>query len=111
MSETNISIPEFKALLDARKVIALDVRTVSEFGEGHIWDSLHRPIDELPKSVESLPKDSSIVTICNKGGGRSEKPAEVLRNAGWINARWLEGGYLGWIEAGFPDYEPGFASS
>jgi rhodanese-related sulfurtransferase len=43
--------------------------------------------------------------------GRSERAAAILRNAGWKDARWLESGYMGWVEAGFPDYGPGFASS
>jgi hydroxyacylglutathione hydrolase len=111
MSQEKVTITELKALMDARKVTVLDVRSVEEFEEGHIWEALHRPLDSIPDSVCDLPKNCPVVTVCNKGGGRSERAAAVLRNAGWKNARWLESGYMGWVEAGFPDYEPGFASS
>jgi rhodanese-related sulfurtransferase len=47
-----------------------------------------------------LPKDSLIVTVCNKGGGRSERAASLLQANGWKNARWLCGGYLGWTGIG-----------
>ena len=107
----SISILELKALMDAQKVIVIDIRTVEEFEEGHIWNSIHRPIDSLPNSVRDLPEESLLITVCNKGGGRSERAAEILRAAGWKNVNWLEGGYLGWVEAGLPDYEPGFVSS
>jgi len=109
--KVSVSISDLKMLIDDKKVVVIDVRSVEEFQEGHIWSSLLRPVDTLPDSVQDLLKDSLIVTVCNKGGGRSERAAGILKAAGWKNARWLEGGYLGWVEAGLPDYEPGFASS
>lgn len=111
MKEENIAPAELNALLDSQKVIILDVRSAEEFVEGHLWGSLLHPVDSLPDSVGDISKESLIVTVCNKGGGRSERAAQVLKTAGWENVRWLDGGYLGWVEAGFPDYEPGFASS
>lgn len=111
MSQDKITTFELKALMATKKIIIIDVRSVTEFGEGHLWSSVNRPVDGLPGSVSDLSKDSQIVTVCNKGGGRSERAAGILRAAGWSRAQWLEGGYLGWIEAGMADYEPGFASS
>ena len=107
-SKTSIASSELKALIDAEKVTLLDVRSLTEFEAGHVWTSLHRPIETLPGSIEDITKGTLIVTVCNKGGGRSERAAEILRSTGWRNTRWLEGGYLGWVEAGLPDYEPGF---
>lgn len=102
---------DLSALIAAKKITVIDVRTLTEFEEGHIWSALHRPVDTLPNSVRDIPKTASIVTICNKGHGRSEAAMNVLKEAGWKDVRWLEGGYLGWVEAGLPDFEPGFASS
>lgn len=111
MREDKITIAELKILIDAREVVVIDVRSTPEFAEGHIWSSLHLPVESLPGSARDVSKESLVVTVCNKGGGRSERAASILAVAGWKNTRWLEGGYLGWTEAGFPDYEPGFASS
>jgi hydroxyacylglutathione hydrolase len=111
MKSESISAQELKTRLDAGSVVVVDVRTITEFEEGHIWSSLNHPIDGLPKSLLEISKTSFIVTVCNLGGGRSERAVGILREAGWPESRWLEGGYLGWMKAGFPDYEPGFASS
>src|SRR3990167_7633366 len=97
MKEQKIAPSELKGLLDAQKVVILDVRSDEEFAEGHLSDSLLRPVDSLPGSVGTIPKETSIVTVCNKGGGRSERAAQILKTAGWKNARWLDGGYLGWV--------------
>lgn len=96
----HISNAELLELMKKNEVIVLDVRSVTEFEDGHIGNSLHRPVDTILKSVIDLPKEASLITVCNKGHGRSESAANLLREAGWVNARWLEDGYLGWVGAG-----------
>lgn len=108
---TYISNIELAGLIKTDSVVVIDVRSLAEFEEGHIRNTLHRPVDTLPTSVTDIPKERIIVTVCNNGVGRSERAASLLQVAGWKNARSLIGGYLGWIEAGLPDYEPGFTSS
>jgi rhodanese-related sulfurtransferase len=102
MSGEKISQAELKALLASGSVVVLDVRSAEEFEKGHFPVSLHRPLNTLPGSIVDLAKEGTIVTVCNEGGGRSERAAHILREAGWKGTRWLEGGYLGWIEAGMP---------
>lgn len=83
-----------------KKVIIVDVRSESEYKSGHIEDAINLPLDELPRSAVTLPKDVLIVTVCNNGGGRSERAASLLQTNGWMNAKWLCGGYLGWSGVG-----------
>lgn len=96
-----ISSIELSMLLKTNKIMLIDVRSQAEFEKGHVWNALHRPVDTLPDSVLGIPKGMPIVTYCNKGHGRSEAAMNLLREAGWKNCHWLEGGYLGWIESGF----------
>lgn len=98
-------------LISKNEVTILDVRSLIEFQEGHIWNALHRPVENLPNSVNELLKETLLVTVCNKGHGRSEAAKYLLRESGWKNTFWLEGGYIGWIEDGFSDYEAGIVSS
>jgi rhodanese-related sulfurtransferase len=100
MSGEKISQTELKALLVSGSVFVLDIRSLEEFEKGHLPGALHRPVDTRPGAIKDLAKEGPVVTICNKGGGRSERAAHILRDAGWKGARWLEGGYLGWVEAG-----------
>lgn len=82
------------------KVLILDVRSGEEYKAGHIEGALNLPIGELPQKVNELPKDVLIVTVCGKGGGRSEKAAVLLLMQGMKNVRWLCGGYLKWSGIG-----------
>ncbi|MGE3758582.1 MAG: rhodanese-like domain-containing protein [Pseudobdellovibrionaceae bacterium] len=113
MNDTKVSISakDLLELIRTGKVTVVDVRSDEEFGEGHIWEAVHLPISTLPSSASKISKTSQIVTVCNKGGGRSEKAASLLREAGWNKTCWLEGGLFGWVEAGYSDFEPGFVSS
>lgn len=105
-----ISSAELQDQLKLKTVMVIDVRSVPEFNEGHIWQAQHFPIEGLPQSISAIPKETFIVTVCNKGGGRSEQASEILRQNGWTSAKWLEGGYMGWVDAGYSDYEAGFSS-
>lgn len=101
---------ELNALMTSKVVTVLDVRSIPEFNEGHIWDAINFPIEGLPQSATSISKTTTVVTVCNKGGGRSEQAALILTQNGWTNSTWLEGGYMGWVDAGFSNYEAGFSS-
>jgi rhodanese-related sulfurtransferase len=109
--KTYISSFELSALLKTNKILLIDVRSLTEFEEGHIGNALHRPMDTLTDSVGDIPKENQIVTYCNKGHGRSEAAMNLLREAGWKNCQWLEEGYRGWIEAGYAEHEPKITSS
>ncbi len=96
----SVSISELRSLMQGNAVIVIDVRSSPEFSEGHIEGARHLPIETLPTSAKDLPTDAKIVTVCNKGGGRSENAAKLLREAGWRDAHWLDEGYFGWVEQG-----------
>ena len=83
-----------------KKVIIVDVRSSDEFNAGHIDGAVHLPVNELEQKVDTLPKDALIVTVCGKGGGRSEQAASLLIQKGLNNVRWLCGGYIGWSGIG-----------
>ncbi|MCC6875659.1 MAG: MFS transporter, partial [Sandaracinaceae bacterium] len=45
-----------------------------------------------------LPHGAVVVTVCGKGGGRSERAAEHLRASGFASARSLCGGAQAWMQ-------------
>jgi phage shock protein E len=91
------SISKLKLLeyLDTHRVTVLDVRNQEEFNQGHLAGALNIPVDELTKRHSEVTNDNIIVTYCSKGGGRSEKAAELLIENG-KHAVWLEGGFQNW---------------
>ena len=70
-------------------VTLLDVRTVREFGNGHIEGFINIPVDELRERLDESEKDKPVYVICQSG----------LRS--YIGTRILEGnGYTAYNFAG-----------
>lgn len=99
-SEECIEPDVVREKLSKQRVLIVDVRSGEEFKAGHIDGAVNLPIAELPRKVDELPKDALIVTVCGKGGGRSEQAASLLLKQGLKNVRWLCGGYLKWSGMG-----------
>ena len=80
--------------------LLLDVREPDEWTAGHAPGAKHLPLGELGARVDELPKDRPIVAVC-RVGGRSNKAAEALVNAGYDVVN-LAGGMQAWNAAGQP---------
>lgn len=75
-------------------VTIIDVRSGDEFEKQHIPGAIHIPLAEISAIV--FPKESlHIITVCGKGGGRSQQAAALLKTAGYT-AQWLCNGTDGW---------------
>jgi rhodanese-related sulfurtransferase len=94
-----------KLLLTEAKVSLLDVRTPVEFAEVHVAQARNVPLDELqPKALfgsGALPQDQPVYLLC-RSGARARKAAEKFAQDGFGQTVVVEGGTLGWIEAGLP---------
>jgi len=107
MSVPNISPQELKRRLEAGESLqVLDVREPWEWAIVHLPDSLHVPLQELPRRLQELPKDRPIVALC-KVGGRSRRAAEFLSGQGFQGVANLEGGIEAWraaVDPSLPSY-------
>jgi rhodanese-related sulfurtransferase len=72
---------DYSALVRAGAVI-IDVRSPGEFVGGHIKGSKNIPLQELPKKLNSLPKDKVIITCC-ASGMRSASAKNTLKSNGF----------------------------
>lgn len=93
-----------KKLLDKEKSITvLDVRTPSEFAEGHISGA--RNIDfnapDFEAEVGKLDRDKTYLVHC-AAGGRSTRSLTVLQRLGFKNIVHLDGGMNAWTKRGQP---------
>jgi MFS family permease len=84
--------------LESASAVVVDVRSPEEFALGHVEGAINIPLDALEEKTSSLPKDRLIVTVCGKGGGRSERAAAELRALGFRSVRSLCGGTQAWME-------------
>ena len=62
--------------------VLIDVRTESEYEEGHIEGSINIPLDQIENI--SYDKDEIIIVYC-RSGGRSKTAAETLIANGYMN--------------------------
>lgn len=75
--------------------ILLDVREPWEVEMTAIPDSLAIPMQQIPVSLDRLPKDRPIVVTCHHGG-RSMRVTQYLRAQGYDQVSNLAGGVDGW---------------
>jgi MFS family permease len=78
--------------------VVVDVRSSEEFAAGHVEGAINIPLETLSQQASVLPKDALVVTVCGKGGGRSESAAAELRALGFGSARSLCGGTQAWMQ-------------
>lgn len=75
--------PDFKTLVEHGAII-LDVRTKTEYEEGHIPGSQNIPLDQLESSMQALDKNRPIITCCVTGM-RSESAKRTLKANGFLD--------------------------
>jgi len=84
------------------KMTVIDVRSDSEFAEGHIKGAKHIYLGYISKKLKELPgKEDAIFCICG-GGSRSSLAASVLQQHGYENVYNVFGGMTAWKSAGYP---------
>ena len=80
--------------------LILDVRSRSEFSEGHMPNGINIPLSELPRRLAEVPP-GEIVVHC-QGGSRSLIAASILQQAGRDDVSNLVGGFAEWERSGRP---------
>ncbi len=96
-----------QAIDDDPNTIYLDVRTVSEFDEGHVPGAMNIPVlirgadgmmtvnQAFPVVVQAcIRRDARIIVGC-KSGQRSAQAAEMLVHMGYTNVANMLGGFSG----------------
>ena len=97
----NVDVQGFSELIADTNVVILDVRTDSEFAEGHIKGAINMDQGErdfMEKAKATLPLDKKIAIYC-RSGRRSANAAGRLAAEGYQCVN-LKGGILAWKEAG-----------
>jgi rhodanese-related sulfurtransferase len=97
-----MTVFDLKEKLDRSKNwTVLDVRSIEEYEEGHIEDSVHIYVGTLPKHLGKIPKKNQVGVIC-KSGTRSSFASSILLREGFHNIHNVLGGMSSWKKAGYP---------
>jgi len=103
---TCIEPAELNAVALRDRVLIVDVRSPEEFASGHVEGAVNIPLDTIGSHATGLPRDRLIVTVCGKGGGRSDRAAQELRTRGFKSVRSLCGGSDGWQKMLLEELDP-----
>ena len=99
----NTDVQGFAALVADTNVVVLDVRTASEFAEGHLERAINIDYQQshfMEKATAALPKNKTIAVYC-RSGRRSAGAAGKLGANGYKLVN-LKGGIIAWKEAEMP---------
>jgi hydroxyacylglutathione hydrolase len=94
-----VSVEDAARALGAGEITVLDVRSDTEWKEGHLPGARHIPLGYLRDRLGELSKRTPLITQC-LSGNRSAIAASVLRAAGFDQVSNLAGGFQAWKDAG-----------
>jgi len=102
VKETNVA--DVKRRLDAgEKFVLVDVREDNEWAKGHLPGALHLGKGIIERDIEQHVPDNAAKLILYCGGGfRSALAGDNLQKMGYTNVESMDGGWKGWLAAGFP---------
>jgi len=88
--------------------VVIDVRTSSEFEQGHIAGAINVPVTSLKSRLASLDLqvDQPVVALC-RSARRSIPAVRLFKRAGMEDACQLQGGMIAWEKEGLPTVSPG----
>jgi len=91
------------AMINHDDAVVLDVRSMAEFKDGHIVNSVNIPLNGLGGNIKQLEKhrNKPIVAVC-RSGSRSGAACRLLRKNGFENVKNLRGGIMAWENANLP---------
>jgi len=92
---------QVKAVMDAHKILLIDVREPAEFAAERIHGAVNFPLSTFDPGALPMADDRTIVMQCGSGK-RSAMAVDRCREAGHKIDAHLAGGIMAWKAAGLP---------
>ncbi len=101
-SVKNLSASELNQMVkDGPGLVLVDVREPWEYQQGHVPNTVHIPLGQLPAKWSKLDPQQPTVLICEHGS-RSQSAAAFLERNGFTQLYNLRGGTEAWRRSGLP---------
>ncbi len=103
----HVTLEQARAEYEAGKVMLVDIREPREHKTGVAAGAVLLPMSELGEKINLLPKDPSqpVLLICNTQN-RSQATLKKLKQQGYTNIRFVDGGMSQWAAKGWPMVAP-----
>lgn len=105
-SKTDTATPEYQdikpqvaheRLEKEKNIVLLDVRTMEEYQESHISNSILIPLDNLKEQVtETIQDKDTVIFVYCRSGNRSTEAAKILVDLGYTKVFNIDGGIKNW---------------
>ncbi|MBI4982155.1 MAG: MBL fold metallo-hydrolase [Candidatus Omnitrophica bacterium] len=92
----------FNLVNNDKNIRLLDVRSILEFAQLHIKDSINIPIDMLSARINELGKDAHGYVVLCRTGNRSPMAADMLIQSGIHGIKVMDGGLTSWEKEKLP---------
>jgi rhodanese-related sulfurtransferase len=112
-SATDVAtLEEARAAHEAGRALLVDIREPEEHATGVAAGALLLPLRQMASRLQELPRDPQrpLLLICATQN-RSSRLLRMLRERGFSDARYVDGGMSGWRRRGWPLVAPGAAAT
>jgi rhodanese-related sulfurtransferase len=108
----SVTLDSARKELEAGRVLLFDVREPQEHATGVIKGAHLLPMRQLGARINEIPNDPAkpVLLICHSQN-RSSATFKILRERGYTNVRFVQGGMGEWNRRGWPVVKPEQASS
>jgi rhodanese-related sulfurtransferase len=100
-----VSLDQARAEHEAGKALLVDIREPDEHATGVAAGAKLLPMRQLGTRLAELPRDRPVLLICNTQN-RSRATLDALREQGWTNLRYVNGGMSEWSRRQWPMVKP-----
>jgi rhodanese-related sulfurtransferase len=98
-NELEVLAEQLKALLrNAQNLSLIDIRESDDFKTFNIEGSINIPFHKIRTSLDSIPRNSKVVMICNYGTKSSQTIKHLRDEYGFQNLYNLKGGIIEWLK-------------
>lgn len=99
----HLGAAEWKAALDQKKGLIVDVRTAGEYGRAHLAGSSLVDISDpkFAQKLDKMQKNRPVFVYCATGS-RSAAAAKQMARMGFAEVYNMQGGIMTWLQAGLP---------
>lgn len=101
----SVSLEQARQEHEAGHALLVDIREPEEHANGVAPGAQLLPMRQLPARLAELPRDRPVLLICNTQN-RSRAVWQALRERGYTNVRYVEGGMSEWARRGLPLVKP-----
>jgi rhodanese-related sulfurtransferase len=103
----HVSLEQARAEHEAGKALLIDIREPQEHATGVAQGVVLMPMSQVAQRVAEIPRqaDQPVLLICNTQN-RSRAVTEALREQGFTNIRYVQGGMSEWVRRDWPTVLP-----